>query len=147
MKLLLVLALGTCSPLVALTWRLALGWRSPDAPASVTIGGIIVALLIAVNAVAVALLIAGLLQGDGSMVAPLLGALVGAATLLVLRLPRWRRLPATTRLIGAMNAGYVACTLAALATFARSPTPGWWLLAWGALVATAEIGLLPREEG
>lgn len=144
--LLLCLALGACSPLLALPWRLAFVYRNPDSDMTRRTGRALVIAIAAVNAVAVAVLLIGVLQGDASMAAPLVGELVGLGALAILLLPRWRALPVGLRLMGSMNAGFMGSALAALAITASTESPGWWLLAWGAAVAAAELGALPKME-
>lgn len=144
--LLLSLALGTCSILLTLPWRLAFGWRNPGSKATRVSGRVLLGLLAVVNALAVGVLVLGVLRGDDSMTAPLVGQLVGFASLGILLMPRWRSLSPATRLLGALDAGYLGSVLAALAITADNPTPGWWLLAWGSLVAAVEIASLPKLE-
>lgn len=142
--LLLALALGCCSPLLALPWRLAFAWRDPESDATRRTGRALVVALAVANAVAVAVLLIGILQGDRSMIAPLAGELVGLGSLAILLLPRWRALPVGMRLMGGLDAGFVGSALAALAITGSLQAAGWWLLAWGAAVAAAELGALPK---
>lgn len=144
--LLLALSLGACSPLLALPWRLLFAWRKPEDAFTLRIGRVLLGILATTNALALAVLLLGVLRGDASMLPPLGGELVGFAALAVLLLPRWRSLPRATKLVGALNAGYAGAALAACATLQGTPSPGWWLLAIGAVVAVAELGMLPREE-
>jgi len=144
--LLLALALGTCVPLLALPWRLAFGWRAPRSAATRATGNALAGLLLAMTVVAAAMLVFGVTRGDESSLGPLLGVGVGLLSLAVLRLPRWRELPLGSRRIGALDGLHLACTLGALAVTAHDPSPGWWAMAFGALVAAAELAMLPRLE-
>ena len=144
--LLLALALGSCSPLLAIPWRLAFGWRAPASPVTLRAGRVLVGALATTNALAVAMLVLGSVQRDASMLLPLVGELAGFALLATLALPGRRELPPATRILGALNAGYAGAALAACGTFVQTHESGWWLLAFGAVIAAAEIALLPREE-
>jgi hypothetical protein len=144
--LLLSLALGACSILVTLPWRLAFGWRSPEGASTRVTGRFLTLVTLAATSVAAAVLLAGVVDGDASSIAPLIGVAVGVLSALVLLLPKWRALPAGSRCVGALDALYLACVLGSLATTAQLPTTGWWLLAWGALVSAAELAALPKLE-
>jgi hypothetical protein len=142
--MLLALAAGACSPLVVVPWRLAFAWRSPHPRGGKAIGTSLAITLAALHAVAIVLMIVGVLGRDATMLPVLGGELVGLSCGAILLLPRWRALDAEMRLLGALDALFVASALAGCAAFADARTIGWWLLAASAIAGACELAMLPR---